>query len=89
MASSRNNSLEFSSAGSIILDGTNHASAGAGKYGAIQCLKDSELTSVTVASTDIENSDELHTTFGAGTILYGRFTDVTVAAGGLIAVHRV
>jgi hypothetical protein len=89
MATSRNNALEFSSAGSIILDGTNHATAGAGTYGAIQCLKDSTISSVTVSAADIENADELHTTFGAGTILYGRFTDVTVAAGGLIAVHKV
>ena len=87
MASSRNNALEFSSAGSIILDGTNHATAGAGTYGAIQVLKDSTLSGITGDS--ITNMDELHTTFGAGTILYGRFTNVTVASGGLIAVHRV
>ena len=88
MASSRNNTLEFSSGGSIILDGTNHATAGVGRYGAIQCLKDTEISSVTAASTDVENADELHTTFGAGTIIYGRFTNVTIAAGGLVAVHR-
>jgi len=87
MASSRNNALEFSSAGSIILDGTNHATAGVGSYGAIQVLKDSTLSSV--AGSKITNIDELDTTFGAGTILYGQFSNVTVAAGGLIAVHRV
>ena len=87
MARSRNNALEFSSAGSIILDGTNHATAGAGSYGAIQVLKDSTLSSI--AGSNITNIDELDTTFGAGTILYGQFSNVTVAAGGLIAVHKV
>ena len=87
MASSRNNALEFSSAGSIILDGTNHATAGVGSYGAIQVLKDSTLSGI--AGSKITNIDELDTTFGAGTILYGQFSNVTVAAGGLIAVHRV
>ena len=67
MASSRNNALEFSSAGSIILDGTNHTTVGVGTYGAIQMLKDTTLSSV--AATSIDNSDELHTAFGAGTIL--------------------
>ena len=86
MAKSRNNALEFSSAGSIILDGANHATAGVGNYGAIQILKDSTLSSI--AGTAIENYDELDTSFGAGTILYGRFTNVTVASGGLIAVHK-
>jgi len=87
MASSRNNALEFSSVGSIILDGTNHATAGVGSYGAIQVLKDSTLSSI--AGSNITNIDELDTTFGAGTILYGQFSNVTVGAGGLIAVHRV
>tara|TARA_R110002074_G_scaffold372_3_gene1787 strand:+ start:863 stop:1126 length:264 start_codon:yes stop_codon:yes gene_type:complete len=87
MASSRNNALEFSSAGSIILDGANHATAGVGSYGAIQILKDSTLSGI--AGNDIINIDELDTAFVAGTILYGRFTNVTVASGGLIAVHRV
>ena len=87
MASSRNNALEFSSVGSIILDGANHATAGVGPYGAIQVLKDSTLSSI--AGDNITNIDELDTTLGAGTILYGKFTNVTVASGGLIAVHKV
>ena len=87
MARSRNNALEFSSAGSIILDGTNHATAGAGSYGAIQVLKDSTLSGI--AGSNVTNIDELDTTLGAGTILYGQFSNVTVAAGGLIAVHKV
>jgi len=87
MASSRNNALEFSSVGSIILDGANHATAGVGTYGAIQVLKDSTLSSI--AGENITNIDELDTTLGAGTILYGKFTNVTVASGGLIAVHKV
>ena len=86
MARSRNNALEFSSAGSIILDGTNHATAGVGSYGAIQILKDSTLSGI--VGTSIENIDELETSFGAGTVLYGKFTNVTVGTGGLIAVHK-
>lgn len=88
MASSRNNSLEFSSVGSIILDGTSgEATAGEGTYGAIQFLKDSEITSI--SGDRVTNITLLQTTLGAGTVLYGRFTNVTVASGGLIAVHKV
>ena len=50
-------------------------------------LKDTTLSSV--VATSVENSDELHTAFGAGTILYGKFTNVTIAAGGLVAVHKI
>lgn len=87
MARSRNNALEFSSAGSIILDGTNHATAGAGSYGAIQVLKDSTISSIT--ASNVENADELQVALGAGTILYGQFSNVTISAGGLVAVHKV
>jgi len=87
MASSRNNALEFSSVGSIILDGDDHTSAPTGSYGAIQFLKDSQITSITAAN--ITNGDELHTSLGAGTIIYGKISAVTIASGGLVAVHRV
>lgn len=84
--SSRNTTLEFSSAGSIILDGNNQATAGAGLYGAIQVLKDSTLSNI--AGTSIQNIGFLNTPLQAGTILYGRFTNVTVGDGGLVAVHK-
>lgn len=84
MAKSRNNALEFSSAGSVIV--TNGA-APAGTYGAIQILKDTTLSSV--AASNVTNVSNLNTSFGAGTILYGNFTAGTVDASGLAAFHRV
>ncbi len=86
MASSRNNALEFSSVGSIVIntaDGTT-----AGTFGAIQFLKDSTLAALT--ATNVENSADLLTSFGAGTIIYGNFTSVTVTgAGSLVQLHKV
>jgi hypothetical protein len=84
MASSRNNALEFSSAGSVIIDAA--AGATAGKFGAIQFLKDSTISALT--ETKITNSDKLLTSFGAGTIIYGQFSSVTIS-GGLVALHKV
>jgi|TARA_B100002019_G_C20946804_1_gene439547 hypothetical protein len=84
MASSRNNALEFSSAGSVIIDSA--AGATAGNFGAIQFLKDSTISAVT--ATKMTNSDKLLTSFGAGTIIYGQFSSVTIS-GGLVALHKV
>jgi hypothetical protein len=83
MASSRNNALEFSSAGSKVIsssDGTTE-----GSFGTIQFLKDSTLSGV--AATNVANSSSLLTTFGAGTILYGKFTSVTIS-DGLVQLHK-
>ena len=85
MNSSRNNTLEFSSAGSIIVDGT-----GEGDFGAIQVLKDAQITAV-VAKTKgqgVENPTKLYTTFTAGTIISGSFTSVTISSG-LVALHKL
>lgn len=84
MARSRNNSLEFSSAGSVIANSSTNVPTG--EYGAIQFLKDSTIDAIT--ETNIENESLLLTTFAAGTILYGDFQDVSISSG-LIAVHRV
>ena len=84
MASSRNNALEFSSAGSVIIDSA--AGPTAGNFGAIQFLKDSTISAVTAAK--MTNSDKLLTSFGAGTIIYGQFSSVTIS-GGLVALHKV
>ena len=84
MASSRNNALEFSSAGSVIIDSA--AGATVGNFGAIQFLKDSTISAVT--ATKMTNSDKLLTSFGAGTIIYGQFSSVTIS-GGLVALHKV
>jgi hypothetical protein len=83
MASSRNNALEFSSAGSRILSGSDNET---GSFGAIQFLKDSTLNAVT--ATNVSGTSDLLTSFGAGTIIYGNFTTVGTSAG-LVALHRV
>jgi len=86
MASSRNNALEFSSVGSVVINAGDGATAGS--FGAIQFLKDSTLSALT--STNVTNSADLLTSFGAGTILYGNFTSVTVSgAGSLVQLHIV
>ena len=86
MASSRNNALEFSSVGSIVINAADGATAGS--FGAIQFLKDSTLSALT--ATNVTNSADLLTSFGAGTILYGNFIRVEVGgAGSLVQLHRV
>lgn len=83
MARSRNNALEFSSAGSVIIDSA--AGATTGSFGAIQFLKDSTISALTAKG--VENPTKLYTSFGAGTIIYGNFTSVTISAG-LVALHK-
>jgi hypothetical protein len=86
MASSRNNALEFSSVGSIVINAGDNVVSGS--FGAIQFLKDSTLSGL--IATNVTNSDDLLTSFGAGTILYGNFTDVSVSgAGSLVQLHIV
>jgi hypothetical protein len=86
MASSRNNALEFSSAGSVIINSSSGVVTG--KFGAVQCLKDS--TFGTLVATNIPQTGPLLTSFAAGTILYGDFTEILVSGtGSLVAAHRV
>ena len=86
MASSRNNALEFSSVGSVLLtDGDNSQ----GSFGAIQVLQDTTLGLVLSSNVD----QTTHTSFngktlGAGTIIYGQFSSVAVTSG-LVQLHRV
>ena len=86
MASSRNNTLEFSSAGSKILRG---AASATGSFGAIQFLIDSTLSG-TLTSKNVDDTADLLTqgSFGAGTIIYGNFTAVQISQG-CVALHRV
>tara|TARA_R110000868_G_scaffold1050_2_gene8013 strand:- start:86 stop:340 length:255 start_codon:yes stop_codon:yes gene_type:complete len=84
MASSRNNALEFSSVGSIVVQPSDGAVAGT--FGAIQFLKDSTVGQA--LATNVTNPNYLHTSFGAGTIIYGNFTSVALDAG-LVQLHRV
>jgi hypothetical protein len=84
MSKSRNNALEFSSVGSIIIDSA--AGATAGNFGAIQFLKDATISAI--AGSAIGNIAKLQTTFSAGTVLYGKFSSVTLSSG-LVALHKV
>ncbi len=84
MASSRNNALEFSSVGSKVI--TSASGTSTGTFGAIQFLKDSTISAL--SSTNVENSDGLITSYGAGTILYGNFTSVAISSG-LVQLHKV
>ncbi len=84
MASSRNNALEFSSVGSIVINAADGLTSGS--FGAIQFLKDSTLSSL--VATNVTNYQDLLTSFGAGTIIYGNFTSVAVS-GGLVQLHKV
>ena len=88
MSRSRNNALEFSSAGSEILRG---AASASGNFGAIQFLIDSTLSG-TLTATNISSTDtaKLVTqgSFGAGTIIYGDFTAVAISSG-CVALHKV
>jgi len=86
MASSRNNALEFSSVGSIVINAADGATAGS--FGAIQFLKDSTLSALT--ATNVTNYQDLLTSFGAGTIMYGNFTSVAVSGdASLVQLHKV
>ncbi len=86
MASSRNNTLEFSSGGSVLAtDGDTTT----GSFGAIQCFTETALG--TIAASNVDQTT--HTAFSgktvpAGTIVYGQFTSVVITTG-FVALHRV
>lgn len=84
MSKSRNNALEFSSVGSIIIDAA--AGATAGNFGAIQVLQDATISAV--AGESITNITKLQSTFSTGLVLYGKFTSVTLSSG-LVALHKI
>ena len=86
MASSRNNALEFSSAGSIL---ATNSDVTTGSFGAIQVLQDTTFGPVVSSNVDqTTHTGFIGKTLGAGTILYGQFSSVAVA-GGLVALHIV
>jgi hypothetical protein len=85
MASSRNNALEFSSAGSEILgDGD---SVTAKRYGAIQLVTDTNFSVLTANNVDQSGAVLTGVGIGAGTILYGQFSAVAVTSG-LVICHK-
>lgn len=85
MAKILNNALEFSSAGSVIIGPTDTAT---GNFGAIQFLRDSTIASTVNTNVDESNLD-LDGAFGAGTIIYGHFTSVSLGgSSGMVALHK-
>lgn len=78
MSKSRNNSLQFSSVGSKVLEDGESAT---GKIGAVQCITATTFTTLTAANVEDPNDGLTGNTIPAGTVLYGEFTSVTVNAG--------
>jgi hypothetical protein len=78
------NTVDPESVGSIIVDSSSGSVAG--RFGAIQVLVDCTISSI--AGTTVGSVEKLQTSFAAGTILYGVFTEVTLS-GGLVALHNV
>ena len=84
MSSSRNNTLEFSSVGSDILEA---ADAVTGKrYGALQIINDTVFSALTASNVD-GSSKLVGPTIAAGTVIYGAFSEVTVTSG-IVAAHK-
>jgi hypothetical protein len=86
MASSRNNTLEFSSAGSQILGGGDEATITS--IGAIQVINDTVLLTLTSNTIDVSLQALTGATLPAGTIIYGQISGVKLTSG-LVACHRV
>ena len=84
MSSSRNNTLEFSSVGSDILEGGDAVTDK--RYGALQILNDTVFGALTASSID-GTAKLVGSTFAAGTIIYGAFSEVTVTSG-IVAAHK-
>ena len=86
MSSSRNNTLEFSSAGSQILGSGDEATLAS--IGAIQVINDTVLATLTSSSIDVSKQILTGVTIPAGTTIYGQVTGVKLTSG-LVACHRV
>ena len=85
MSSSRNNTLEFSSVGSEVLGAG--ASVIARRYGAIQLVTDTNFSLLTANNVDQSSAVLVGVGIGAGTILYGQFSQVAVTSG-LVICHK-
>lgn len=83
MNSSKNQTLEFSSGGSALINSS--SASASGTFGAIQFLKDSTIAGITAPK--VTNPTLLVDSFTAGTVLYGEFSGVSVSSG-LVALHR-
>lgn len=86
MATSRNNTLEFSSVGSQILGSSDESTATS--IGAIQVINDTVLATLTSSNVDTSLQVLTGATLPAGTIIYGQFSAVKLTSG-LVACHKV
>lgn len=81
MNSKRNNTLEFSHGGGVVVNDT---TATTGRFGAIQIVNDAVFSAIT-APEYTDASKLLTITHSAGTVLYGRITAFTLTSGVVIA----
>ena len=79
--SQRNNELEFSHLGGVVVNDT---TATTGRFGAIQVINDAVFSAIT-APEYTDASDLTTLTLSAGTVLYGRFTAFTLTSGVVVA----
>lgn len=85
MSSSRNNTLEFSSIGSEVLNAGDSVTGK--RYGAIQLVTDTNFSVLTANNVDQSLAALTGVGIGAGTILYGQFSEVAVTSG-LVICHK-
>ena len=85
MSSSRNNTLEFSSIGSEVLNAGDFVTGK--RYGAIQLVTDTNFSILTANNVDQSLAALIGVGIGAGTILYGQFSEVAVTSG-LVICHK-
>ena len=85
MSSSRNNTLEFSSVGSEVLNAGDSVTGK--RYGAIQVITDTNFSTLTADNVDQSSAVLTGVGIGAGTILYGQFSAVAVTSG-LVICHK-
>lgn len=79
--SRRNNTLEFSHQGGVVIDDT---TATTGQFGAIQVINDAVFSAITMP--EYTNATDLTTlTLTAGTVIYGRCTAFTLTSGVVVA----
>ena len=82
MSSSRNNTLEFSSVGSDILEAADAVTGQ--RYGALQIINDTIFSNLVADNVDgITNLQGI--TIAAGTVLYGQFSALTITTGVVVA----
>jgi len=80
------NAVSFESKSSTVLDTSVNGGSAQGRFGAIQIVKDTQITAL--SALNVENVARLQSLYSAGTVLYGVFTSITVTSG-LVVLHHV